>query len=40
MIEVRSDLIADDTSQASMAQTLTGWIAKALQIVEEDACKA
>ena len=40
MIEVRSDLIADDTSQASMAQTLTGWITKALQIVEEDACKA
>ena len=37
MIEVRSDLIADDDAQVAMAKTLTSWVSKAL---EATACKA
>ena len=40
MIEVRNDLIADEASQAVMAQTLTQWLTQALQTVEAEACKA
>jgi predicted N-formylglutamate amidohydrolase len=39
MIEVCNDLISDNASQTAMAQTLTGWIGRALPTVEADACK-
>ncbi|SFJ82661.1 N-formylglutamate amidohydrolase [Jannaschia pohangensis] len=40
MIEVRNDLIADAASQAAMAQTLTGWISRALESLGVAACRA
>ncbi|PJI92649.1 putative N-formylglutamate amidohydrolase [Yoonia maricola] len=40
MIEVRNDLIADETTQTAMAKTLTGWITQALETLGADACKA
>ena len=40
MIEVRNDLITNAASQATMAQTLTGWLTRALQSLGADACKA
>lgn len=39
MIEVCNVLISDNESQTAMAQTLTGWIGRALPTVEADACK-
>lgn len=38
MIEIRNDLIADEASQAAMAQTLAGWIEQALKSVRADIC--
>jgi predicted N-formylglutamate amidohydrolase len=39
MIEIRNDLIADEASQAAMAQTLAGWITQALKTVGADICQ-
>jgi predicted N-formylglutamate amidohydrolase len=40
MIEVRNDLIADESGQTAIAKTLTGWITQALEILGVDACRA
>ena len=40
MIEVRNDLIADETGQEAVAKTLTGWVRRALETLGVDACIA
>lgn len=40
MIEVRNDLIASQSAQHAMAQTLSEWVAKALDSLGVPACKA
>lgn len=39
MFEVRSNLIADDTAQAAMADILSNWLARALAALEVAECK-
>jgi len=40
MIEVRNDLIAETHTQTAMAQTLSGWVQRAITAVEAASCKA
>lgn len=39
MLEVRNDLIQNETDQANMGQLLAGWLTKALSNIEAPSCK-
>ncbi len=38
MLEIRNDLLADDTDQTAMAQTLSEWVSQALTQIEAETC--